>query len=625
MSQPYPPYGQPPPYPQGYGQPYQQGYGQQGYGGQYPGQQQPPAPGFAMPPPHQGAYGYQDPNVGYNSGSHNVTVSANETDVNHWAGFTDKNIRRMFVQKVYSILSIQLFITFGLTAIVVLTPSIKSWVRQNTWLYWVSYVVFFSLYITLMCCKGPRRNYPTNFILLTLFTIALSFMVAMLCSFHNLTSVLIAAGITAVCCTAVTVFSFWTKFDFTKLGGALAIASLGLFIMGICMLFIKAKILLIVYAGIGTVLFMLFLAYDTQLITGGKKYELSPEEYIMASIMLYVDIVYIFLMVLQLVSAGRCIFRTKMTENQQYMKAPAEPPLFVPLSGQPFQTQPLVEPYGYTGQAVPPAPGFNYTQPPQAPPVYTQSAQQYPAGGDPMGGSYNIEVTTNETDVNHWAGFTDKNIRRMFVQKVYSILSLQLFITFGLTAIVVLTPSIKHWVQHNLWIYIFAYCFFFVLYITLICCPGPRRTYPTNFILLFLFTISLSIMVAMISAFHDLFSVLTAAGITAVCCTAVSLFSCYTKFDFTRLWWVLSIASLGLIIMAILMLIMRTKILLILYAGIGTVVFMLFLAYDTQMILGGKKYELSAEEYILGSLLLYLDIVNIFLLILRLVGGGGKG
>ncbi|CAG2111291.1 unnamed protein product [Medioppia subpectinata] len=297
---------------QAYGQPYSQGYGtpyEQQFAGQYPpGAQPPPPPGFAMPAGEQPPK-YSEPYVNYNTGgaggSHNMNVPTNESDVNTWAGFTDKNIRRMFVQKVYSILSIQLFITFGITAVVVLTPALKNWVRHNIWLYYVSYVVFFSLYITLMCCKGPRRNYPTNFILLGLFTIALSFMVAMICSFHDLTSVLIAAGITAVCCTAVSVLSFWTKFDFTRFGWALSIACLGLFIMGICMIFIKAKILYILYAGIGTVIFMLFLAYDTQLITGGKKYEISPEEYVMASIMLYVDIVYIFLMILQLVSSGR--------------------------------------------------------------------------------------------------------------------------------------------------------------------------------------------------------------------------------------------------------------------------------------------------------------------------------
>ncbi len=38
------------------------------------------------------------------------------------------------------------------------------------------------------------------------------------------------------------------------------------------------------------------------------------------------------------------------------------------------------------------------------------------------------------------------------------------------------------------------------------------------------------------------------------------------------------------------------------------------------MLMGGKKHELSPEEYIYGALQLYLDIVYIFLMILSLVG-----
>lgn len=82
--------------------------------------------GIPMPPPKFGDQ-YGGYNVSYNNAptsgqsSHNVTIAPNDNEANNWAGFADKNIRRMFVQKVYSILSIQLFITFGITAIVVLT------------------------------------------------------------------------------------------------------------------------------------------------------------------------------------------------------------------------------------------------------------------------------------------------------------------------------------------------------------------------------------------------------------------------------------------------------------------------------------------------------------------------
>lgn len=294
--EPKPGYEQPPP---AYNM--NQSYPNQGYAPQgYPQQAYPGANPYSQPqltPQYASDYG--------GGQAYNVNNMPNEDNTNSWAGFSDKNIRRLFVQKVYSILSVQLLVTFSLIALFVFTPAIKEWVHRNMWAYLVSYIVFFVLYITLMCCEGPRRNYPTNFVLLSIFTLSLSLMAAMICVYHNVISVLIAAGITAVCCISVSVLSFYTKFDFTKYGWALAIASIALFIAGILCIFIRIKILYIVYAAAGCVIFILFLAYDTQMITGGKKYAISPEEYILGSILLYVDIVYIFLFILQLVSSSK--------------------------------------------------------------------------------------------------------------------------------------------------------------------------------------------------------------------------------------------------------------------------------------------------------------------------------
>lgn len=45
-----------------------------------------------------------------------------------------------------------------------------------------------------------------------------------------------------------------------------------------------------------------------------------------------------------------------------------------------------------------------------------------------------------------------------------------------------------------------------------------------------------------------------------------------------------------------------------------------YLIYDTQQIIGGKRIELSEEEYICGALTLYVDIMQIFWAILTLFG-----
>lgn len=45
-----------------------------------------------------------------------------------------------------------------------------------------------------------------------------------------------------------------------------------------------------------------------------------------------------------------------------------------------------------------------------------------------------------------------------------------------------------------------------------------------------------------------------------------------------------------------------------------------FLALDTQMLMGNRRYSLSPEEYIFGALNIYLDIIYIFSFFLQFFG-----
>ena len=57
------------------------------------------------------------------------------------------------------------------------------------------------------------------------------------------------------------------------------------------------------------------------------------------------------------------------------------------------------------------------------------------------------------------------------------------------------------------------------------------------------------------------------------------------------------------------------------YGSAGALVFSLYIVYDTQLMMGGKhKYSLSPEEYVFAALSLYLDIINLFLYILMIIG-----
>jgi FtsH-binding integral membrane protein len=118
-----------------------------------------------------------------------------------------------------------------------------------------------------------------------------------------------------------------------------------------------------------------------------------------------------------------------------------------------------------------------------------------------------------------------------------------------------------------------------------------------------------------------LLQVLMAVGLCAAVCFGLTMFAFQTKWDFTVMGGALFVALIILIIFGIVAIFIPGKTMTLIYASLGALLFSLYLIYDTQLMMGGKhKYSISPEEYIFAALNLYLDIVNIFLYILTIIG-----
>lgn len=226
------------------------------------------------------------------------------------SSFSDKNIRMAFIRKVYLILMTQLAFTFTIVCVFAFVQPIKVWMRSgaNQAVYWVSYAVFLTTYIILVCIPKVRRQVPYNYITLAVFTLALTYMTATISSYHSTYIVLVAIGITAAVCLAISLFAIQTKIDFTMCSGLLFVLCMVLFFFGISVLIcylvtgnsFATYVMNCVYGGIAALVFGLFLAYDTQMLVGGRKYELSEEEYVYGALQLYIDVVYLFIIILSL-------------------------------------------------------------------------------------------------------------------------------------------------------------------------------------------------------------------------------------------------------------------------------------------------------------------------------------
>ncbi|PIO65758.1 hypothetical protein TELCIR_12558, partial [Teladorsagia circumcincta] len=111
-------------------------------------------------------------------------------------------------------------------------------------------------------------------------------------------TVLLALVATAVTCGGIIAYASQTTFDITSKIFIIYAVSLAVFIFGIgvalASIFVHVKWLGVIFSAIVCMLFMVHLALDTQMILGGRKYEISPEEYIYAALILFVDIYEIF-------------------------------------------------------------------------------------------------------------------------------------------------------------------------------------------------------------------------------------------------------------------------------------------------------------------------------------------
>ncbi|XP_022114008.2 protein lifeguard 2 [Pieris rapae] len=217
--------------------------------------------------------------------------------------------------------------------------------------------------------------------------------------------------------------------------------------------------------------------------------------------------------------------------------------------------------------------------------------------------------------------FSEASIRRAFIRKVYALVMCQLLVTMGFISIFVFYKPMQLFVEEHNYIIWMALIVVFVTIIAMACCESARRKAPNNFIFLFIFTVAMSIPLGFVSSRFQVKEVFIALGVTATICLAVTIFAFQTKWDFTMCGGFV-IATLTVLIMfgfMMLFLPYNNK-LHLLYSGVGVLLFSMYLVYDTQLMMGGEhKYSISPEEYVFAALNIYLDIINIFVKILRLI------
>jgi len=219
----------------------------------------------------------------------------------------------------------------------------------------------------------------------------------------------------------------------------------------------------------------------------------------------------------------------------------------------------------------------------------------------------------------------EKEVRMGFIRKVYGILSVQLLITVAIAA-PFQVMSRQNIIQHQ-WLLVLSTFMLLGTMCSMMCCRGTfLRKYPQNYLFLLVLTSCMGVIVGFTSAMYTWQSVVLAAGITVGIFFAMTVFACTTKKDFTGFGpylfaGLMSMCMFGFALSILCICGVHIQWAIMLYDFFGVLLFTFYIVFDTQLIVGGgHKVQFAIDDYCFAALNLYLDIINLFMHLLSLLG-----
>ncbi|XP_019181041.1 PREDICTED: BI1-like protein [Ipomoea nil] len=216
-------------------------------------------------------------------------------------GYGENQLRWGFIRKVYGILAAQILLTTVISAITVLYAPVNELLRSNSGL--LIFLIFLP-FILLWPLHVYQQKHPLNFVFLGLFTASLSFTVGMTCANTDGMIVLEALILTSAVVSALTGYTFWAAKkgkDFSFMGPILFTSLFILILTGFMQAFFPlGSTSSAIYSAIGAIIFCGYIVYDTDNLIKRFTYD----QYIWASVTLYLDVLNLFLTILRMLRQG---------------------------------------------------------------------------------------------------------------------------------------------------------------------------------------------------------------------------------------------------------------------------------------------------------------------------------
>ncbi len=231
------------------------------------------------------------------------TLDNNPNNYSSFAQFEDKKLRKKFVRKTLFTFSLSLFTTLGFCIGFKNIPTIDTFVKSELGeaLYILSVSTTFLTMFVCLCCEDLLRKTPSKYIIYSLFVLAVSYSLGISSLYIKGDLLYISIIITTGTTTSLILYSFIATTDFTEYYTYLVAIFFSLILIGIVNIFFNNTIIQIIISGGGALVFACFIVFDMQMILGQKhiKYKYSIDDFILAAMSLYLDVINMFLYIIQ--------------------------------------------------------------------------------------------------------------------------------------------------------------------------------------------------------------------------------------------------------------------------------------------------------------------------------------
>lgn len=202
------------------------------------------------------------------------------------------------VRRTYTLVFASVLVTIGAAAYAMTNQTMMDAVIAHPW------IMLAAVFVPLMLAQASRNSFPQNVGFVFLFTFAEGLYMAPFIALAEAHSPGIAsqAGLlTFTAFGALTTYAFLSRRDFSAWGGFLMVGVVVLFVTILITMFTHSTAGYTWIAALGVLLFSGLLVFDTWRMRN----VFGPDDYVLAAVSIYLDLLNMFIFLISLLSGGR--------------------------------------------------------------------------------------------------------------------------------------------------------------------------------------------------------------------------------------------------------------------------------------------------------------------------------